>query len=145
MDRLAQRKQANEIATRLDQGATVNELAQEYGLHRQTIWRRAQQGIAARYPGMDDRDEARELMSGILWQRIEANFETGDDKALAVNLDRYAKMNGIDHTHRVQEAQLHLDAKRVQLMADRMDAAFDVAGIPVKQRQAVLEALTDDQ
>lgn len=144
MDRLAQRKQADEIAARLDAGESVTALAAEYGLHRQTIWRRGNQGIGARFPGMDDRDESREEITAMLWRRVEANFEKGDDKTVALLLERLSKLNGLDHAHRLQEAQLRLDATRIRLLADRMGQALDAAGIPIEQRRAVLEALTDE-
>lgn len=144
MDRIAQRKQADEIATRLDAGETVNALATEYGLSRITIWRRANQGIGARFPSMDDRDQSREETTAILWRNIMAADQAGDRKELVTLLDRYSRMNGLDHTHRVQEAQLHLDAARVRLLAERMGEALDAANIPVEQRRAVLEALTDE-
>lgn len=141
MDRLAQRKQADEIATRLDAGESVTDLANEYGLHRQTIWRRANQGIGARFPGMDDRDESREEITAMLWRRIETNFEKGDDKTVALLLERLTKLNGLDHTHRLQEAQLNLDAARIRLMAERMAAALEEADIPISQRRKVLELI----
>lgn len=144
MDRLAQRKQADEIASRLDAGENVTDLASEYGLSRVTVWRRANQGIGSRFPGMDDRDESREEITAMLWRRVEVNFEKGDDKTVALLLERLAKLNGLDHAHRLQEAQLRLDATRIRLLADRMGQALDAAGIPIEQRRAVLEALTDE-
>lgn len=144
MDRLAQRKQADEIASRLDAGESVTNLANEYGLHRQTIWRRGNQGIGSRFPGMDDRDESREEITAMLWRRIESNFEAGDDKTVALLLERLAKLNGLDHSHRLHEAQLNLDAARIRLMADKMGEALERAGIDKTQRRAVLEALTDE-
>lgn len=141
MDRLAQKHQADEIATRLEAGESVTVLAAEYGLSRITIWRRANQGIAARMPSMNDQDSQREELNAIVWTQIMEATDKGDVKALIPLLERVAKMNGLDHSHRVQEAQLQLDAARVRLLADAMTTALEKAEIPVKQRRKVLELI----
>lgn len=144
MDRLAQHKQANEIALRLDKGETVTALATEYGLERTTVWRRANQGIAARMPDMDDTDTQRREATAIVWQQIMEATERGDTKELIPLLDRLTKFNGLDFTHRVQAAQLQLDAARIRLMSDRMTTALEQAGIPVAQRRQVLELMVSN-
>jgi hypothetical protein len=143
MDRLAQQKQANEIATRLDAGESVTQLATEYGLERTTIWRRGNQGIAARMPHMDDDTESREELTGILWKRIAACSEKGDDKALVMLVDRLNKMNGFDHTHRIDLARLRLDAARIELMSQAMTRALEQADVPIPQRRRVLELIAN--
>lgn len=139
MDRIAQKHQADEIATRLEAGESVTALATEYGLHRQTIWRRANQGIAARMPGMDDRDGQRAEINALLWAEVMEATDKGDVRSLVPLLDRMAKMNGLDHSHRVEEAKLQLDAARVTLLAQRMAEALKAADIPPEQQVKVLE------
>lgn len=139
MDRLAQKHQADEIATRLEAGESVTALAAEYGLHRQTIWRRANQGIASRMPDMDDRDGQRAEINALLWAEVMEATDKGDVRSLVPLLDRMAKMNGLDHTHRVEEAKLQLDAARVTLLAQRMAEALKAADIPPEQQVKVLE------
>lgn len=143
MDRLAQQKQANEIATRLDNGESVNDLALEYGLERTTIWRRGNQGLAARMPHMDDDQESREELTAILWRRIAVTSAMGDDKALVMLVDRLNKMNGFDHTHRIDLARLKLDAARIELMATAMTRALEEAEVPVAKRRRVLELIAN--
>jgi neutral trehalase len=143
MDRLAQKHQADEIATRLEAGESVTALAAEYGLSRITVWRRGNQGIAARMPGMDDRDEARAEITAILWTEIMEATQTNDRKALVPLLDRYARMNGLDHSHRVEEAKLQLDAVRVKLLSDAMTNALEQAEVSIPQRRKVLELIAN--
>lgn len=143
MDRLAQQKQADEIATRLDNGEKVTDLATEYGISRITLWRRGNQGIAARMPHMDDDQESREELTGILWRRIAVASEKGDDKALVMLVDRLNKMNGFDHTHRIDLARLKLDAARIELMATAMTKALEQADVPIPQRKRVLELIAN--
>lgn len=141
MDRLAQKHQADEIATRLEAGESVTALAAEYGLSRVTVWRRANQGLAARMPNMDDDSESRQELTGILWNRIAAASEKGDDKALVMLVDRLNKMNGFDHTHRVDLARLRLDAAKIELLAQTMTKALEAAEVSLPQRRKVLEAI----
>ena len=137
----AQQIQANEIARRLDQGETVQALADEYGISRITIWRRANQGFAATMPDKDDDSGWRDELTAVLTQRIVANSVTGDDKALVPLIDRLAKLNGYDHAHRMDVARLRLDAARVQLIAERMETALTAAGLPRATQVKVLEQL----
>lgn len=143
MDRLAQKHQADEIATRLEAGESVTALATEYGLSRITIWRRANQGISVRMPNMDDQDGQREELNAIVWQQIMEATQKNDVKSLIPLLERVAKMNGLDHSHRVQEAQLQLDAARVKLIANAMTTALEKADIPIAQRRKVLELIAN--
>lgn len=138
---MAQQRQADEIARRLDDGESVTALAAEYGLHRQTIWRRANQGVAARMPDKDDENGWREELTAVLTRRIVEVSIKGDDKALVPLIDRLAKLNGYDHAHRLDVARLRLDAARVQMLAQRMDQALEQAGVPPVQRVQVLELI----
>lgn len=144
MDRLAQKHQSDEIATRLEAGESVTALATEYGLSRYTIWRRGNQGIAARMPDMDDTETQRREATAIVWSQIMEATERGDTQALIPLLDRLAKFNGLDFSHRVQQAQLQLDAARIRLMSEKMTTALEAAGIPVPQRRAVLELMVSN-
>lgn len=143
MDRIAQRHQADEIAQRLETGEKVDDLATEYGLSRVTIWRRGNQGFAARMPHMDDDQESREELTAILWRRIAATSAMGDDRALVMLVDRLNKMNGFDHTHRIDLARLKLDAARIELMATAMTRALEEAEVPVAKRRRVLELIAN--
>jgi hypothetical protein len=143
MDRFAQKHQADEIATRLEAGESVTALATEYGLSRVTVWRRANQGLAARMPHMDDREEQRQEINALLWAEVMEATQKGDTRNLVPLLDRMAKMNGLDHAHRVEEAKLQLDAARVQLLSTAMTQALEQADIPIPQRRKVLELIAN--
>lgn len=129
----------HEACLRIARGEKINDLAEEYGVTRMTLWRWNNQATAEAMPHMDDRDEWREELTGVLAEALQNACESGDDKGIVSLIDRLAKLNGLDHAHRVQEAQLQLDAARVRLLAERMGQALDAAGVPTEQQIKVLE------
>lgn len=137
-----QQQQANEIATRLARGESVQSLATEYGLSRITIWRRNQQGNAELTPDLEDVQQWRQLLTDTLTDQIVKATDEDDRKSLVALVDRVSKLNGFDHNDRLNTARLKLDEARIRLMGERMGQALESAGIPVEQRRAVLEALT---
>lgn len=108
-----------------------------------TLWRWNNQALAEAMPHMDDRDEWREELTGVLSTALQEACEKNDDRAIVTVIDRIAKLNGLDHTHRVDEARLQLDAARIKLMVERMGAALNKAGVPADQQEQVLEALAN--
>lgn len=131
----------HEVCLRLARGEKVNDLADEYGVTRMTIWRWNNQATAEAMPHMDDREEWREELTGVISEALQKACEAGDDKAIVSLIDRLAKLNGLDHTHRVQEAHLQLHAAQVTLMADTMKQALETAGVSLEQRREVLELI----
>lgn len=131
----------HDVAVRLANGEPVNDIADDYGLSRMTIWRWNNQAVAEAMPHMDNRDEWREELTGVLSERIRDTSLKGDDRSLVSLIDRLARLNGLDHTHRVDEARLQLDAARVRMLAERMGNALDAAGIPKAKQLEVLEQI----
>lgn len=142
--REARQQLQHEVALRVAQGDKITDLAEEYGISRITLWRWNNQAIAEAMPHMDDRDEWREELTGVLSDRIHTCSIKGDDRNLVSLIDRLTKLNGLDHSHRVDEARLKLDAARIRLLAERMGHALEAAGVPPDQQERVLEALTTD-
>lgn len=139
--REARHQMQHEVAVRLANGESPKDVADDYGISRITLWRWNNQAIAEAMPHMDDRDEWREELTGVLSDRIQAASSKGDDRSLVALIDRLSRLNGLDHTHRVDEARLQLDAARIRMLADRMGNALDAAGIPEDQQIKVLEQI----
>lgn len=131
----------HEACLRIARGEKINDLAEEYGVTRMTLWRWNNQALAEAMPHMDNRDEWREELTGVLSEALQNACESGDDKAIVSLIDRLSKLNGLDHAHRVQEAQLQLHAAQVKLIADTMKQALETAGVDLEQRKRVLEAI----
>lgn len=134
----------HEVALRIAQGEKVNDIAEELGISRMTLWRWNNQAVAEAMPHMDDREEWREELTGVIAQRIQDTATKGDDRALVALVDRLAKLNGLDHSHRAEEARLQLDSARVRLLAERMAQALNAAGVPTEQQVKVLELVAGD-
>lgn len=139
--REARQQLQHDVALRLANGETVNDVAEDLGISRMTLWRWNNQAIAEAMPHMDDRDEWREELTGIIADRIRQTSTKGDDRSLVALIDRLARLNGLDHSHRVDEARLQLDAARIRLLAERMAKALTAAGIPQEQQLEVLEQI----
>lgn len=137
------RQRAIEVHRRHRDGELIKDIANEYDAHPDVVGRWIKHGRRYDAPNMDDRDTQREEITGILWAEILEATEDGDTKSLPALIDRMAKLNGLDHTHRVQEAQLQLDAARVKLLADAMSNALEQAEVPVPQRRRVLELIAN--
>jgi hypothetical protein len=120
-------------------GESFEALAEEYECHYDVMRRWVKHGRRYDAPDMDDRDGQRGELNGILWAEILEATEADDPKALVPLVDRLSKMNGLDHAHRVQEAQLQLDAARITLLGQRMAEALKAADIPPEQQVKVLE------
>lgn len=135
------RTRAIEVHRRHYDGETFEALAEEYECHYDVMRRWVKDGRKYDAPHMDDRDAQREQLTGILWAEILETAEDGDAKALPALLDRLAKFNGLDHAHRVQEAQLQLDAAKVRMLATVMTTALEQAEVPIPQRKRVLELI----
>jgi transposase-like protein len=135
------RQRAIDVHQRHIAGETYEELADEYGCHYDVMRRWVKHGRRYDAPDMDDRDEQRAQATGILWAEILEASEEGDTKALPPLLDRLAKMNGLDHAHRVQEAQLKLDAAKVQMLSNLMLTALEQAEVEIPKRRKVLELI----
>jgi transposase-like protein len=142
--REARQQLQHEVALRLANGEKVNDVAEELGISRITLWRWNNQAIAEAMPHMDDRDEWREELTGVIADRIRETSTKGDDRSLVALVDRLAKLNGLDHSHRVDEARLQLDSARVRLLAERMATALNAAGVPPEQQVKVLELVAGD-
>lgn len=142
--REARQQLQHEVALRLANGERVNDIAEELGISRMTLWRWNNQATAEAMPHMDDREEWREELTGVIAERIQATATSGDDRSLVALVDRLAKLNGLDHTHRAEEARLQLDSVRVRLLAERMGQALNAAGVPPDQQIKVLELVAGD-
>jgi transposase len=138
------RQRAIEVHRRHLDGELIKDIADDYNAHPDVVGRWIKHGRRYDAPNMDDRDGQRTELNGILWAEILEATEADDPKALVPLVDRLTKMNGLDHSHRVQEAQLHLDAARIRLMAERMGKALDAAGVPPDQQIKVLELVAGD-
>lgn len=139
--REARQQMQHEVALRLANGEAPKDVADDYGISRITLWRWNNQAVAEAMPHMDDRDEWREELTGILSDRIQHTSMKGDDRSLVSLIDRLARLNGLDHQHRVDEARLQLDAARIRLLAERMGSVLDAAGVPPDLQERVLEQL----
>jgi transposase-like protein len=137
------RQRAIDVHRRHIDGETFEELAAEFGCHYDVMRRWVKHGRRYDAPDMDDRDEQRKQATGILWAEILEATDDGDTKALPGLIDRLAKMNGLDHAHRVQEAQLKLDAAKVQMLSDLMLAALEQAEVEIPKRRKVLELIAN--
>lgn len=142
--REARQQLQHEVALRLATGEKVNDIAEELGISRITLWRWNNQATAEAMPHMDDRDEWREELTGVISEALQKACEAGDHRAIDSHIDRLAKLNGLDHTHRVDEAKLQLDAARIRLLSERMGHALEAAGIPPEQQVKVLEIVASD-
>lgn len=135
------RTRAIEVHRRNIGGETLTELAEEYACSHEAMRLWVKHGRRYDAPDMDDRDGQRAEANSILWGEIWEATEKGDGKEVVVLLDRLSKFNGLDHSHRVQEAKLQLDAARIQLMSTTMTKALEGAEVPVSQRRKVLELM----
>lgn len=135
------RKRAIEVHRRHFNGELIKDLADEYNAHPDVVGRWIKHGRRYDAPHMDDRDTQRDELNGILWAEILEATEADDPKALVPLIDRYTKMNGLDHAHRLQEAHLQLHAAQVRLLSDAMTTALEAADIPIPQRRRVLELI----
>lgn len=135
------RNRAIEAHRRHVDGELIKDIADSYDAHPDVVARWIKHGRRFDAPNMDARDEQREELNGILWAEILEATEADDPKALVPLVDRLTKMNGLDHSHRVEEAKLQLDAARVRLLAERMTQALEGADIPIEQRRKVLELI----
>lgn len=137
------RQRAIEVHRRHYDGETYEALAAEYDCHYDVMRRWVKHGRRYDAPHMDDRDNQRAQATAILWAEILEASDNGDTKSLPALLDRLAKMNGLDHAHRVQEAQLQLDAAKVRMLSDLMLTALEQADVEVPKRRKVLELIAN--
>lgn len=134
-------ERAKTVCQRHLDGEDIQEMADEYGCHYDVMRRWIKTGRRYIHPDMNDRDAQRQEANSILWAEIVEATEAGDSKEVVILLDRLAKFNGLDHSHRVQEAKLHLQAAEIQLMSTTMTKALEGANVPVAQRREVLELM----
>lgn len=121
----------------------VNALAAEYGVTRLTIWRWRTEGDKHLLPDLEDRETWRQMLTATLTERIAAvsTAETPDDRALVALSDRLVKMLGLDHSDKMSEAALRIEAKKLDMLAQAMALALTDADVDQDTRFAIGQAL----
>lgn len=129
------------VLQQIDSGTPVQTLAEYYGVTRVTIWRWKNAALANVMPDPDDRQAWREELLAMLTERLHDNPSNRDLVALA---DRISKIVGADHSAKVDEARVRIEAEKVRLIADSITTALDRAGVAGSKRAEVLSTLVSE-
>lgn len=127
-----------EVVDRLTQGATIAELANDYGVARTTVWRWKNQGLRNHLPEMGDRDQVRRELATTLMSRVVELSEGADDRALVQLSDRLAKLLGLDHRDMLADELVRIEAAKVDLVLAAIQQAADAAGLTGRDRDTLI-------
>lgn len=144
MDHHGKQIRVVEVAQKLDQGATVAELARHYNVTTVTIWRWGNEGRAALIPHMEDRDKWRGEVLATLTERLTKAITRDDDKTIIKITESLRKMLGLDHADMVNEAYLRIEARKLDMLATALERAADRAKLSIEVRIELGHALDEE-
>lgn len=122
----------------LDDMMTVQQIADHYDCEPFSVYRWLQLAKKHTLPDLDDKQAWFDLIVTNLGARLEDAKDT-DAKGLAQQL---AQMLGVGSREELRAYAIQVEEAKVRLVAERLGAALESAGVPVPQRRQVLEALT---
>lgn len=132
-----------QVARRIDRGESLSALAKEFKVARVTVWRWNNEAIRNEIPDFEYRQTWRQEIAATYAERITNALDTGNDDALIAYTAAMRKLLGLDHNEFIQEAQLHIEAKKLELIATALDRAAETAGIAVDDRIRLAHALDE--
>ena len=128
-----------EVATAMLEpgGPDRYQLAAKYKVSTVTISRWRNIGQELLIPDIEDRQTWRNDMAQILIRHIDQADETGDSASLVKLMDRMSKLLGLDHSDRLDEARLALEARQAQAVVAALEHVLGSIGLePERQSQA---------
>jgi transposase-like protein len=122
----------------LEEQLTIQQIADHYDATTEAV--RLWLILAKKHtlPDLDDKQAWFDLIVTNLGARLEDAKDT-DAKGLAQQL---AQMLGVGSREELRAYAIQVEEAKVRLVAERLGAALETAGVPVPQRRQVLEALT---
>lgn len=144
----AKQRRIEEVSRLTQMGLTQQEIGDRLGITQpavsqlmKTVKNTWKKNMAASY---DDYVASEMEHYRVLLSALEAGIDAGSWKHVetAVKLaERRSRLIGLDHSDRMEEVRVRIEATQLDMMSRAFNAAMDAIGVDGKERQVATEAL----